>query len=250
MRRPALLAALAVAPVFASSAATATETALRVAPAPSADPAPPREPPAGAEDGPRPGALSTTEPLGAGNVGMSMGGGVAVLLPFYGVELGLGLPGRVDLTARFETVIGVFHYPHIGVRWNAFDLGRVRIGTRLDVHYSFFGIQTDQLNFTSTFYLSGELGASGPVSEASELFGGVAGEFDFFEYRVVDDEGEVIGTYRYDATVLRFGLLTRLTDDLDGYAQLRVRVPIETFVFEAQQLYVVPLLEIGGSWSF
>lgn len=196
------------------------------------------------------GSLRTTEALGAGNVGMSMGGGIAVLLPYYGFEVGAGLTDWLDIVGRFETIIGVFHYPHLGLRAQAFEIGSWRVGVQLLAHYSFFGIKTAQTNFTSTFYLSTEAGISGPVTDDTELMFGVGGEFDFFEYRIVDNEKEVIGTYRYDATSFRAAVKTTLNADLDGYAQARLRVPTETFVFEAQEFYVIPLLEIGGTWTF
>lgn len=91
---------------------------------------------------------------------------------------------------------------------------------------------------------------SAAVTEDSELVAGVGAEIDVFEHRIVDDEGEVFATGRYDATIFRGGLVTSLTNDLNGYAQMRLRVPTETFVFEAQEFYVIPLIEIGGTWTF
>lgn len=196
------------------------------------------------------GSLRTMKALGCGTVGMSMGGGVAVLLPLYGFEVGVGLVDRLDLVGRFETVIGVFHYPHVGLRFQPFEVGGWSFGTSLLAHYSFFGIKTDQTNFTSTFYSSLEVGASGPITDESELVFGVAGELDFFHVEVIDDDSRVVESVHYDATVVRAAFKTLLTDDLDGYAQLKLRIPVETFVFEAQQLYVIPMLEIGGTWTF
>jgi len=181
---------------------------------------------------------------------MSMGGGVAVLLPFYGVEIGVGLPEGFDLVGRYETVLGVFHYPYLGVRWMPVEIGSWRLGARLLTHYSFFGIKTDQLNFTSTFYLSAEGGISGPITDESELMFALGSEVDVFEYQVVDDQGEVMGDVRYDATNLRAVFLTELTDDLDGYAHFKLRIPTETFTYEATSFYVIPFLEIGGAWTF
>jgi hypothetical protein len=196
------------------------------------------------------GSLITTEALGCGKVGMEMGLGVAVLLPFYALEIGVGLSETVDFTARFETVMGVLHFPDVGLRWMVFEVGGWRFGTRLQQHYSFFGIQTDQLNLTSTFYTLGEIGFSGPITDESELVFAVQGEFDWFEHRVVDDESQVVATYRYDATTPRFALQTKINDDLDGYLQLRLRIPTETFQYEAQTLYVIPLLGLGATWTF
>ena len=208
------------------------------------------ETPGSAELTPKRGSLRSMETLGEGNVGLSLGGGVAVLLPMYGFEIGYGITNWLDLAGRFETVIGVFHYPQIGARFQLLESGRFRFGASLNANYSFFGIQTDQTNFTSTFYFSPELGVSAAVTEDSELVAGVGAEIDVFEHRIVDDEGEVFATGRYDATIFRGGLVTSLTNDLNGYAQMRLRVPTETFVFEAQEFYVIPLIEIGGTWTF
>jgi hypothetical protein len=221
---------------------------------------PPTEPPhqssqEAAAPGPAPprgrrGSLRTTEALGCGNVGMSMGGGVAVLLPLYGFEAGVGLGDSVDVVARFETVLGVFHYPHLGLRWMPFDFGDWRLGTQLLAHYSFFGIKTDQLNFTSTFYSSVEVGVSGGVTDETDLVLGVGGEIDFFKVEVIDDERQVNEAFAWDATVARIAAVSAFGSDFHGYAQLKLRVPTETFVFEAQELYVIPMLEIGGTWTF
>lgn len=198
----------------------------------------------------RAGSLLTTEALGSGNVGMAIGGGVAVLLPIFNLEVGVGLPAGFDLVGRFETVIGVFHYPSVGVRWEPFEIGSWRAGSKLLVNYSFFGIETDQTNFTSTFFFSGEIGVSGPVTEHSQLLFGVGGEVDVFTVDVIDDESLVESDARWDATLFRTVFHTRLSDDIDGFAQLRVRVPTETFAYEAQEFYVIPLLDIGGVWTF
>lgn len=196
------------------------------------------------------GSLLTHEALGYGNVGMAIGGGVAVLLPFFSLEVGVGLPYGLDIVGRFETVIGIFHYPGVGLRWQPFEIGSWRVGVKSLITYSFFGINTDQTNFTSTFYLSNELGISGPVTEKSELGFGVGGEIDFFTVDVVDDESNVEGKVRWDATVLRTVFVTALSQDIDGFAQLRARIPTETFEFEAQEFYVIPMLDIGGVWTF
>ena len=196
------------------------------------------------------GSLVTTEALGRGNVGMEMGIGVAVLLPYYGIEAGVGLSDTVDFIGRFETVMGVLHFPQIGLRWQVFEAGTWRFGTRLAQMYHFFGIETDQLNLTSTFYTLGEVGFSGPITDESELVFAVQGEFDWFDHRVVDDQSEVTATYRYDATTPRLALQTKINDDFDGYVQLRLRIPTDTFEYEAQTLYVLPLLGLGGTWTF
>lgn len=197
------------------------------------------------------GSLRTTEALGTGNVGMSLGGGVAVLLPFYGFEVGVGLNDWLDVVGRWESVIGVFHYPHLGLRAQLprFDNGW-RFGASLVANYSFFGIKTDQVNLTSTFYSTFEVGLSGPVTDETDLVLGAGGEVDFFRVEVVDDQDEVQEAVGYDATILRAGLVSAFGRDFHGYAQLRVRIPTETFTFEAQELYVIPMIEIGGTWTF
>lgn len=197
------------------------------------------------------GSLRTTEALGTGNVGMSLGGGVAVLLPFYGFEVGVGLTEWLDLVGRWESVIGVFHYPALGIRAQLPELENGwRFGFSVAASYSFFGIKTDQVNLTSTFYSTFEVGLSGPVTDETDLVLGAGGEVDFFELEVVDGEDEVQEALGYDATVLRAGLVSAFGSDFHGYAQLRVRVPTETFTFEAQELYVIPMIEIGGTWTF
>ena len=55
---------------------------------------------------------------------------------------------------------------------------------------------------------------------------------------------------RYDAAVFRLGMKTRLTEDLDGFLRAKLRVPVETFQYKAMYFYVIPSIEIGGTWSF
>lgn len=199
---------------------------------------------------PAKGSLATAAPLGAGRVGMSIGGGVAVLLPFYAIEAGVGLFDRVDLIGRFESVVGVLHYPSLGVRVMPVELGAWKLGFSAAVNYSFFGIKTDQLNLTSTFYLSVSAGVSRPVTKFTDLAADVTGELDLFDYKRLDGEGQAQGNVHYDATIVRLGMKTKLTEDLDGYARLRVRVPIETLVYEAMSFVIVPSIEVGGTFVF
>jgi hypothetical protein len=195
------------------------------------------------------GSLWSSQALGAGNQAMSMGGGVAVLLPYYGFEAGAGLGERLDVVGRFETVLGILHYPYVGLRFMPFELGSFRVGLRWLTHYSFFGISTDKVNLTSTFYSSLEAGISAPVGERSQLTFAAGGELDWFEHRVIEGDGEVVESVRYDATNLRAVLLTGLTADLDGYLQGKLRIPTETLIYEAMEFYVIPFIEIGGTWS-
>jgi len=196
------------------------------------------------------GSLVTMAPLTKGRVGMLLGGGVAVILPFYEIQVGVGLGRRVDLVGRFESVIGVFHYPSVGVRWSPLDLGRWKLGLLTSANYSFFGIATDQVNFTSTLYLTFEAGVSGPVTRSTDLVFSVDNEVDLLHRRSIDRTVETRGTFHYDATLLRAGMKTRFTSDLDGFLRARVRIPVETFRYQAMNLYVIPSLEIGGAWSF
>ena len=196
------------------------------------------------------GSLATTAPLGKGRFAMLLGGGVAVLLPFFEIQLGYGVAQRVDLVARFETVVGIFHYPNLAVRWSPIDIGRWKLALDTGVNYSFFGIATDQVNFTSTFYLTAQVGISGPVTRSTDLVFAVDNEIDLFDYQSLDGHGSVKGDVHYDATVFRAGMKTRLTEDLEGFARARVRIPVETFRYQATSYYVIPSLEIGGTWSW
>lgn len=196
------------------------------------------------------GSLMTTEALGPGNVSMAMAGGVAVLFPLYRVELGVGVNPWLDVVGRFETVIGVLQFPGVGVRVMPLHIGTWRAGARLDANYFLFGIQSDRLNLTSSFYFTPELGISGPITKASEMSFGLGGEVDVFHLDVIDDETEVVGDVAWDATMLRMVFSTVLTEEIDGFAQLRVRVPTETFSLDGQDLLVMPLLDIGASWVF
>ena len=211
------------------------------------DPKPAPPPPAVVPEAP--GSLATMAPLGKGRIGLRLGGGIAVLLPFYGIEAGYGL-GRVDLVGRIESVIGVIHYPSIGVRYSPFDIGSWKVGLAFAANDSFFGIKTDIVNLTSTFYLSGEAGISGPVTKATDLMFAVGNEVDFFDYKNLDGEGDFQSNVHYDTLILIMGLKSKLTEDLDGYVRGRVRIPVETFRYEATNFYVVPFLEVGGTFSF
>jgi hypothetical protein len=196
------------------------------------------------------GSLATTAPLGGGRVGMLLGGGVAVLLPYYEVAIGVGLSPRVDLWGRLESVVGLFHYPYLGVRWAIVDIGKWRLGVDGGVNYSFFGIATNQVNFTSTLYLTGELGISGPVTRNTDLVFAVNNEIDLLHYQRVEGVKTLQGAFHYDAAIFRIGMRTRLTEDLDGLLRFKLRVPVETFQYKAETFYVMPFLEIGGAWSW
>jgi hypothetical protein len=196
------------------------------------------------------GSLVTSAPLGEGRIEMLLGGGFAVILPFYEIGIGVGLGPRVDLVGRFETVLGIFHYPSVGIRWSPVDLGTWKLGTRASANYSFFGLATDQVDFTSTLYLTLEAGVSGPVTRRTDLFFSVDNEVDLLEYRSLDGKGSARGRFRYAATIFRLGAKTRLTDNLDGFIRARIRIPVETFRYEAMHFYVIPSLEIGATFSF
>jgi hypothetical protein len=193
-------------------------------------------------------SLVTAAPLGENNYGMSLGAGYSVILPLFVFEAGYGLSRRVDVAFRYETVAGVFHYPQLAIRWAMFELGAWTFGSRLGLNYSLFGVKSDQTNLTSTVYLSGELMGSRPVSKSTDLVFAVRGDFDLWDYRIVDGEKHAHGTYRYDATVFRVGARTRLTDDLSGYLIGNLRIPIETFQYKAQDFLVLPSIEVGGTF--
>lgn len=226
----------------AQSAAVAVAPGLDAATSPT--PGPDQPPPV---EG---GSLMTTEALGAGNLAMAMGGGVAVLFPLYRIEGGVGVNEWLDVVGRFETVIGILHFPGVGVRAMPFRFGKWRAGARLDTNYYFFGLKSDRLNLTSTFYVTPEIGISGPISAASELSIGLGGEIDVFHVEVIDDRSEVVGDVGWDATMLRSVFVTELTDEVDGFAQLRLRAPTDTFEFEGEDLVIMPLLDIGATWTF
>lgn len=58
------------------------------------------------------------------------------------------------------------------------------------------------------------------------------------------------GNVHYDATIVRVGMKTKLTEDLYAFLRARVRVPIETVVYEAMSFVVVPSIEVGGTFVF
>ena len=217
------------------------EPPAEIAPAPSA--------PAPLASGPAP-SLVTAAPLGANNYGMTLGGGYAVILPFFVFEAAYGVSRRVDLTFRYETVSGLFHYPQLAVRWAFLDLGAWTFAGRLGANYSLFAVKSDQTNLTSSVYLSGELMASRPVTRATDILAGLRGDFDLWEYRIVDGEKHAKGAWRYDGTVIRVGARTQLTDDLSGYIIGNLRIPVETFQYKAQEFLVLPTLEVGGTFTF
>ena len=202
------------------------------------------------EDAGKKGSLATMAPVGRGRSAMSLGGGVAVTLPFYLIEYGYGLNDRVDLVFHYETVVGVLHYVHVAVRYSPIDIGKWKLGTRLSLDYSFFGIQTEQLNLTSTLYSGFEGGVSGPVSGKTDLFFALGGEFDFVEYDIFDDHPKTRPKYAYDATIVRIGMKTALASELDVYLSSRLRIPVEVFTYDAQNFSVIPFIELGGTWSW
>jgi hypothetical protein len=195
-------------------------------------------------------SLVTATPLGAGNFGMSLGGGYTVVLPLFTFEVGYGIARRFDLAFRFETVAGLFHYPQLALRWAFLDAGAWTFGARLGANYSLFAVKSDKTNLTSTVYLSGELIASRPVTKSSDVMFALRGDFDLWEYRIVDDEKHATATYRFDGTVVRVGMSTRLTEDLRGFIVGNLRIPVETFQYQAQQFYFLPSIEVGGTFTF
>lgn len=195
-------------------------------------------------------SLVMATPLGAGNFGMSLGGGYTVILPQFTFELGYGIARRFDLAFRFETVAGLFHYPQLALRWAFLDAGAWTFAARLGANYSLFAVKSDKTNLTSTVYLSGELIASRPVTRSSDVMFALRGDFDLWQYRIVDDEKHATAAYRFDGTVVRAGMSTSLTEDLRGFIIVNVRIPVETFQYQAQQFYFLPSIEVGGTFTF
>jgi hypothetical protein len=195
-------------------------------------------------------SLVMATPLGAGNFGMSLGGGYTVVLPLFTFEVGYGIARRFDLAFRFETVAGLFHYPQLALRWAFLDAGAWTFGARLGANYSLFAVKSDKTNLTSTVYLSGELIASRPVTKSSDLMFALRGDFDLWQYRIVDDEKHATAVYRFDGMVVRVGMTTLLTEDLHGFIIGNVRIPVETFQYQAQQFYFLPSIEVGGTFTF
>jgi hypothetical protein len=195
-------------------------------------------------------SLATSEPLGTGRAGMSIGGGVAVLFPFYLLEAGYGVGARVDVVARFETVLGVLHYPSLGVRWAFGHLFGWTLGASATGNWSFFGVDSGQTNLSSAIYLGVDLAASRPITRGTDLLFGFTNEIDLYRYRIADGDGKGAYGPRWDAAILRTGIRTQLTEDLDGYLRMRIRIPEETVRYEAQKVYVIPAIELGGTWTF
>ncbi len=203
--------------------------------------------PAPAARAPTP-SLVTAAPLGTNNYGMTIGGGYTAILPLFLLELGYGVSRRVDLAFRYETVSGVFHYPQLAVRWAFADVGPWTLATRLGANYSLFAVKSDQLNLTSTFYLTGDLIASRPVTASTDFVASVRADFDLWEFRIVDGSKHAVGTYRFDAMTFRVGARTQATDDLSVYLIGALRVPTESFTYRAEQFYVLPTVEVGGTF--
>jgi hypothetical protein len=190
----------------------------------------------------------TAAPLGANNYGMSLGGGYTAILPLFVLELAYGLSRRVDVAFRYETVSGLFHYPQLALRWAFADLGPWTLAARLGANYSLFAVKSDQLNLTSTLYLTGELVASRPVTASTDFLAAVRTDFDLFEFRIIDGSKHATGTYRFDAMTFRLGARTQATDDLSVYLIGSLRVPTESFTYRAEQFYVLPTVEVGGTF--
>jgi hypothetical protein len=166
----------------------------------------------------------------------------------FGFQIGYGVSRRVDVAFRYETVSGVFHYPQLAVRWAFADVGPWTLATRLGANYSLFAVKSDQLNLTSTFYLTGDLLASRPVTASTDFVASVRADFDLWEFRISDGSRHAVGTYRFDAMTFRLGARTQATDDLSVYLIGALRVPTESFTYRAEQFYVLPTVEVGGTF--
>lgn len=196
------------------------------------------------------GSVTSFEPVGDGGIGMSVSGGYALALPFIAYEMAYGVSDDAAIGARYETIVGLLHFPQLHAQWAPIQMGSWRAGGRIGVAYSFFGLQTEDLNLTSTLYLPVEVGVSGPVTKHSDLVFAVGGELDLARFLVVDGESESDGDVRYDASIVRFGLVSALTPDLDLFVQGRLRVPIETVTDGQHEFFIVPYIEGGGTWAF
>ena len=163
--------------------------------------------------------------------------------------MGYGLSRSLDLVARYETVVGVLHFPQVGLRWAPLTVGRFQLGLRLGAHYSFFGMARENVNFTSTVYLSGEAGLSGPITSRLDLVVAVASELDLLRHDRLDGTDQRRLDARYDASTVRVGVKRR-TFDLDLFPMMRLRVPVEAWSGGAEFFYVIPFFEGGAAWSW
>jgi hypothetical protein len=195
-------------------------------------------------------SLVTAAPLGTGRFGMSLGGGYTAILPLFTFETGYGLARRIDIAFRYETVSGLFHYPQVAFRWAFAEAGKWTFGARFGLNYSLFAVKSDQTNLTSTVYLTPELIASRPVTKSTDLLGGVRADFDLWEYRIVDGAKKAEGTWRFDAVTLKVGAKTQVMEDLALYVIGSLRVPTETYTYRAEQFFVLPSIEVGGTWTW
>ena len=91
---------------------------------------------------------------------------------------------------------------------------------------------------------------SRPVTRTTELLGGVRTDFDLWEYRIIDGSKKAEGTWRFDAMIFKVGAKTQLTDDLALFVIGALRVPTETYTYRAEQFFVLPTIEIGGTWTW
>lgn len=203
-----------------------------------------------AAEAPLEGSTVSMTPLGTGGAGMSVSAGWALALPFVAFEGGWGLSESVDLLARYEGVMGLLHFVQLGGRWGAQPIGRLRLGARLGLAYSAFGLHTQNLNLTSTLYLTPELGASWRISPDSELLLGLGAELDLARFFVNEGDSQLEGELHYDATSARFGIKSRLTRDLHLFVQGRLRVPTDSITYQQEQFVLVPFLEAGGTWGW
>lgn len=195
-------------------------------------------------------SLVTAAPLGTNTFGMSLGGGYTAILPLFTFETGYGLSRRIDVTFRYETVSGLFHYPQVAFRWAFLDVGKWTFGARLGLAYSLFAVKSDQTNLTSTVYLTPELIVSRPVTKTTELLGAFRADYDLWEYRLVDGSRRAEGTFRFDATIFKVGAKTQIMDDLALFVIGSLRIPTETYTYRAEQFYVLPTIEVGGTWTW
>ena len=189
-------------------------------------------------------------PLGRRRKALQLGGGIAMIVPFYDLVFAYGLGRRLDLFARYETIVGLHHRPGVGLRWALADIGRWTLGVRTSIDCTLFGLVSDRTDLTASIRAVGGLVASGPIRGATQLVLGVDGDVQLVEWTRLRGDTEAQTGYEYAATTPRIAVQTPLTPHLVGYLAGRVRVPTDTLVLRARTFYVFPFVEIGGTFGW
>jgi len=188
--------------------------------------------------------------IAEGKHAMSLGGGFALAIPFLLFETGYGMGPNTDVSIGYESVLGLFHFFHGGARYSIIKGNTWNGAIRLRINYNLFGLKTDQLNLTSTVYLTPEIIFSQRITPDTSLIYSVNSELDVLEYLVENGVPESNYVFRYDATTFRFGMLTTFNPTTNFFTVVRIRIPIETFVYETKAFAVIPFLVVGTTWSW